>query len=88
MKLRVYSVSGPSWQIIKNGKPYNKWVGVIQYTDVNHTVFGRRYYTTISGFTKGEVESKLTIFHIGDVVSIPAKNVCCLNIGGINANAE
>ena len=87
MKLRVYAVSGPSWQPVKDGKPYNKWVGTIQYSDVSRVMFGRRYSAIISGDTKQEVENKLVSFHIGDIVSVPAKNLFGLNPGGNHADA-
>lgn len=70
MKVRVYSTSGPSWQPIKNGQPYNKWVGTIQFSDVERVMFGKRYTATVCGSTKQEVIDRLDRYHIGEIVNI------------------
>lgn len=70
MKMRVYSTSGPAWQPIKNGQAYNKWVGTVQFTDVERVFLGHRFTATVSGKTKEEVIEKLDKFRMGDVVNI------------------
>lgn len=70
MKLRVYSTSGPSWQPVKNGKPYNKFVGTIQFSDVERVMFGKRYNATVSGDTREQVIEKLDKYYIGEIVDI------------------
>ena len=70
MKLRVYSTSGPSWQIIKNGKPYNKWVGTIQFSDVERVMFGKRYTATVCGDSRQDVIDKLDRYYIGEIVNV------------------
>ena len=74
MKLRVYSTSGPAWQPVKNGQPFNRWVGTIQFSDVERVMFGKRYFATVSGKTREEVLKKLDKYYIGEVVNLnPAK---------------
>ncbi len=75
MKVRVYSTSGPSWQPIKDGKRYNRWVGTIQFSDVEHVLFGKRYTATVSGFTKEDVEAQLARYQFGSVVSVPTNKL-------------
>lgn len=70
MKVRVYSTSGPSWQPVKNGQPYNKWVGTIQFSDVERVMFGRRYTATVCGASKQDVTNKLDRYLIGEVVDV------------------
>lgn len=76
MKVRVYSVSGPSWQSVKNGKPYNKWVGTLQFSNVEHVIFGRRYIATICGSKKEEVAKRLEHYRIGEVVDVNPDKFC------------
>ena len=68
MILRVYAVSGPSWQPVKDGKPYNKWVGTIQYSDVERVMFGRRYSMVISDCDKNKVDKILNSHVIGEEI--------------------
>lgn len=85
--LRVYSTSGPSWQPIKNGKPFNKWVGTIMYSDVERVRFSKRYTETIVGDTKDEVEEKLCNKTMGEFVEVDTRKINKpAIIGGNNAN--
>lgn len=73
--LRVYSTSGPAWQPIKNGQPYNKWVGTVQFSGVERVFLGRRYTITVTGDTADEVESQLNNYMIGEVIEINPKQL-------------
>lgn len=89
VKLRVYSTSGPSWQPVKDGKQYNKWVGTIQYSDAEHVMFGKRYTETVVGDSKEDVETKLDRYMIGEIVEInPARLNAQPVIGGNNASTN
>lgn len=89
IKLRVYSTSGPSWQPIKNGKPYNKWVGTIQYSDIERVMFGKKYTETVVGNSKEDVEKKLDKCIIGEVIALnPSRLDAQPIIGGNNATAN
>lgn len=60
VNLTVYSVSGPSFQPVKDGKPYNKYVGTIV---LRQRVFGGalvRRTITIAADTPADVEKKLS----------------------------
>ena len=71
MRVKVYSTSGPSWQPVKNGKRYNKWVGTVQFTDPVFVIFGRHYFMTIADTDKRVVEDKLSQFIIGQIMEVP-----------------
>lgn len=75
MKLRVYASSGPAWQPVKDGKPYNKWVGTIQFSDVEKVMFGRRYAISIADDDKDVVSKKLDKYLIGEVVEIADNSI-------------
>lgn len=83
-KLKVYSVSGPAWQPVKNGKPYNRWVGTIQFTDPLKVMFGFRYFLIVSSRNKDLVAEKLDKFIIGEIVNVPKNNLILPNFGGKN----
>ena len=70
MKVRVYATSGPAWQPVKDGKPYNKWVGTIQFSDVERVMFGRRYAITVESDNKDVVSKKLDKYRIGEILEI------------------
>lgn len=88
MKLRVYSVSGPSWQPVKNGQRYNKWVGTVQFSDVERVLFGKRYVATITGNSEQEVFNKLDRYIVGKVMNIDPNKIHIpykpMNKGGAN----
>jgi hypothetical protein len=87
VKLRVYSTSGPAWQPVKDGQPYNRWVGTIQYSNVERVIFGQRYTVTVVGDTKEEVEKQLDKYIIGEVVDVPVNSINPQPIiGGRNAS--
>lgn len=71
MKLRVYATSGPAWQPVKDGKAFNKWVGTIQFSDVEHVMFGRRYYMLLAEKDKEKVIKTLDRYMIGEIVDVP-----------------
>lgn len=70
MRARVYSVSGPAWQPVKDGKPYNKWVGTVQFSDVERVMFGKRYYMIVAMNNKEAVEHVLDKYMIGEIVTV------------------
>lgn len=70
MKVRVYATSGPAWQPVKDGKPFNKWVGTVQFSDVERVMFGRRYAITVENEDKAVVEDYLNKYLIGEVVEV------------------
>lgn len=87
LKLRVYSTSGPSWQPVKNGQPYNKWVGTIQFSDVEHVFLGHRFSATVVGDTKEEAEKQLDQYQWGEIIEIdPSKLNADPILGGSHAN--
>lgn len=89
MKLRVYSMSGPSWQPVKDGKPYNKWVGTIQYSDVERVMFSKRLTQTVVGDTKEDVEKQLDQHQWGEIIEIdPSKLNAQPIIGGRHASTN
>lgn len=77
MKLRVYSLSGPAWQPLKNGKPYNKWVGTIHLSDAEHPMFGKRYFMGIAADSPARIESVLKHYVIGFVYNVDPSKVTC-----------
>lgn len=89
MKLRVYSTSGPAWQPVKNGQPYNKWVGTVQFSAAERVFLGHRFTATVVGDTKESVARKLDKYHWGEVMEInPSKLNPDPIIGGNNATAN
>lgn len=70
MRVKVYSVSGPAWQPVKDGKPYNKWVGTIQFSDVERVMFGKRYYMIVAMNSKEAVEHVPDKYMIGEIVTV------------------
>lgn len=86
MKLRIYSVSGPSWQPVKNGQPYNKWVGTVQFSAVERVFLGHRFTATVVGNTKEDVAQKLEKYTWGEIMNIsPSRLNPDPIIGGIHA---
>lgn len=71
MKVRVHNISGPAWQPVKDGKPYNKYVGTVELTDAEHVMFGRRYYMVIANESKEQVEKNLDKYLIGEIINVP-----------------
>lgn len=87
VRLRIYATSGPAWQPVKNGQRYDKWVGTIQYSNVDRVMFGQRYTATVVGDTKEDVESQLNKYMIGEVIEIyPSKLNPQPIIGGDHAS--
>lgn len=84
MKLKVYSVSNPAWQPVKNGKAYNKWVGTIQFTDPLKVMFGFRYSLVIASHSKEILSEKLEQFYIGQIVNVPKSSLTLPKFGGNN----
>lgn len=70
VKLRVYATSGPAWQPVKNGQPYNKWVGTVQFSSVERVFLGHRFTATIVGDTKEDVAQQLDKYQWGEVMQI------------------
>lgn len=85
MKLRVYSSSGPACQPVKNGQPYNKWVGTIQFSDVERVMFGKRYTITVCADTKEKVIAMLDKYSIGQIVNVNPNKLKGTCKGGNNA---
>lgn len=75
MKLRVYATSGPAWQPVKDGKEFNKWVGTIQFSDVERVMFGKRYYMLLAETDKEKVIKTLDRYAIGEIVDIPEEKL-------------
>lgn len=71
MNLRVYNTSGPAWQPVKDGKEFNKWVGTVQFSDVERVMFGKRYYMLITESSKEAVNAILDRYAIGEIVNVP-----------------
>lgn len=71
MKVRVYATSGPAWQPVKDGKPFNKWGGTVQFSDVERVMFGKRYYLLIAESSKDAVNAILDRYAIGEIVNVP-----------------
>ena len=89
LKLRVYSTSGPSWQPVKNGQPYNKWVGTIQFSDVERVFLGHRFTATVVGDTKEDAEKQLDQYQWGEIIEIdPSKLNAQPIIGGEHASTN
>ena len=75
VKLRVYNTSGPAWQPIKNGQPYNKWVGTIDFTEEHRVRFSGHYQMVVASTDKDKVYEMLERFHLGEVVSVPEERL-------------
>lgn len=89
LKLRVYSTSGPSWQPVKNGQPYKKWVGTIQFSDVEHVFLGHRFTATVVGDTKEQVVEQLNKYKWGEIVKVDPRRLNADPIlGGIHASTN
>ena len=89
MRVKVYSISGPAWQPVKNGKAYNKWVGTVQFSDATLVMFGRRYFMTIADKSKQIVENKLNQFIIGTTMRVPRNVLIIPNVkGGQDAKSK
>lgn len=88
MKLRVYTTSGPSWQPVKDGQPYNKWVGTVQFSAVERVFLGHRFTATVVGNSKEEVVRKLDKYIWGEIMEVsPSKLNPDPIIGVRHANA-
>lgn len=70
LKLRVHSTSGPAWQPVKNGQPYNKWVATVLFACTEQYSFGRKYTATITGTTREEIIDKLDKYNVGSVINV------------------
>ena len=75
MKLRVYATSGPAWQPLKNGQPYNKWVGTIQFTEEHRVRFGTHFFMLIASEDKEKVSAQLDKYRLGEIVSAPEEKL-------------
>lgn len=68
MRMLMHYASGPSFQGIKNGQPYNKWVGTITLVGNDLKTRCKKYFWEVSGDTPEEVEAMLTKYRIGEPI--------------------
>lgn len=78
MNLIVYSISGPAFQPVKDGKPYNKYVATIQFSDRDR--YGCRWYKILSGDTAADVERQMDKYMVGAPMRVSEKEVFVPNI--------
>ena len=91
MFMKIYGVSTPAHQILKDGKPFDKWVGYIRLSSIIQGQGRIRRTITVYGNTEEECEKNLGDFKLGELVEVDEAALDpepFIKKGGNNANAN
>lgn len=91
MFMKIYKVSTPAFQIVKDGKPFNKWVGYIWLSSIVQGQGRLKRTITVYGKTAEECEKKLDGYCWGELVDVDENALdpeLVIKKGGNNASTN